>query len=437
MVAGALLLVCAGSAESQETQRSAGLATMVQDVFGPSGLKVHSDALLPDGSTHSAHFNSDFQSNFRQFNIALASQLTSVPLPSPASGFTYMFDPSTGTFARSTQSFGPLLADRAETIGARKMIVGWDYQYISFDSLEGVSLRRIPAVFTHDDYQLGGGVTDIVTTTNAIKANVAQFTGLVTYGVGNRTDLSLAIPVVRTSLAVVSDAQIQHFGTDPQSGVHFFPDQTSPHGYGSFEQFAARGSASGVGDLVIRVKNTFVRANRRTFAGALELRAPSGDENDLLGAGAWGIKPLAIVSFTSGRTSPHVNVGYQWNGRSVLAGDVKAGIAKDLPDRITLAGGTDIGISPRLTVAFDVLSDRVLNSPRLTATTFHAGGPLGAGDFPNIAFVTRSYFVTSGAAGIKLNVAPGMLVNFNLRFSTSSHGLTDRLSPLLGIEYGF
>ena len=35
-------------------------------------------------------------------NVALTSQLATVPLPSPASGFTYHFDPATGTFVRST-----------------------------------------------------------------------------------------------------------------------------------------------------------------------------------------------------------------------------------------------------------------------------------------------------------------------------------------------
>ena len=67
--------------------------------------------------TTAAHFNSAFQSDFRLVNIALTSQLTAVPLPSPASGFTYKFDSATGTFVRSTTSFGPILSDRAETIG--------------------------------------------------------------------------------------------------------------------------------------------------------------------------------------------------------------------------------------------------------------------------------------------------------------------------------
>ena len=147
---------------------------------------VNSESVLPDGSTHSAHFNSAFQSNFTQFNIALASQLTSLPLPSPASGFTYRFDAATGTFVRSTQSFGPILTDRAETIGRGRFAFGFNFQHFSFDQLEGIDLTRVPSVFTHDDFQLGGGRADVVTTANAIDVSVGQWTGALTYGLTDR-----------------------------------------------------------------------------------------------------------------------------------------------------------------------------------------------------------------------------------------------------------
>ena len=86
------LLLLSISAPVSAQSRPPRLASVFNDLFGPNGLVVNSEEVLPDGSTHSAHFNSTFQSNFSQFNIALASQLTSLPLPSPASGFTYRFD---------------------------------------------------------------------------------------------------------------------------------------------------------------------------------------------------------------------------------------------------------------------------------------------------------------------------------------------------------
>ena len=94
------------------------LATLFTDLFGPNGLIVDSLATLPGEQRHSAHFNNDFQSNFKQFSTALVGQLVSVPLPSPSGGFTYQFDSSLGVFQRTTTSFGPILADRHETIGA-------------------------------------------------------------------------------------------------------------------------------------------------------------------------------------------------------------------------------------------------------------------------------------------------------------------------------
>ena len=150
------------------------LAEMLQNIYGAHGLTVDSEAVLPDGSTHSAHFNGAFQSEFERINIALVRQLGGLPIPSPASGFTYAFDNSTGTFVRSTQSFGPILADRAETIGRGRFAFGYSMQQFSFETFDGLRLRHIPAVFTHDDFNLGGGRADVITTNNAITASVSQ-----------------------------------------------------------------------------------------------------------------------------------------------------------------------------------------------------------------------------------------------------------------------
>src|SRR5215471_8257172 len=84
------------------------LATLFTNLFGPEGLRVDSEATLPGEQPHHAHFNSDFQSNFDKFTTAMVGQLVTVPLPSPASGFTYELDPETGVFKRSTESFGPI-----------------------------------------------------------------------------------------------------------------------------------------------------------------------------------------------------------------------------------------------------------------------------------------------------------------------------------------
>jgi hypothetical protein len=425
----------AGTAAAQD--RPATLATLFEDIFGPRGLVVASEDVQLDGSNHAAHFNSAFQSDFRLVNIALTSQLAAIPLPSPASGFTYRFDPSTGTFQRSTRSFGPILADRGETIGKGRMAFGFSYQFFSFDHLDGVPLVDVPAVFTHDNFDTGGGRADVVGTRNTIRADVSQFSGALTYGVTDRFDISLAVPMVRTRLSLLSNATIHRVGTGANVQVHFFPDENAIGGYGSTHQFYAEGTAAGVGDLVVRAKGTVLREGPRALAAGLDLRLPTGDERNLLGSGAAGLRPFAAFSTSVGRLAPHVNIAYQWNGDSVVAGDVASGVKADLPDRFMYAVGTDHGLTDRFSIVVDLTGQRVLSSSRLLTRETTATGPGGSVTLDDIRFETASFWVNNGALGFKANLAPRLLVNFNLRFAIGENGLSDRVAPLLGFEWAF
>jgi hypothetical protein len=431
------IVLAVAAAPHARAQNTGKLALIFRNIYGPNGLVVDSQASLPDGSTHSAHFNSGFQSEFTQFNIAMASQLTVLPVPSPASGFTYTFDTSTGTFKRSTQSFGPILAERAETIGKGRFAVGMNYQQFNFNTIEGIDLSRVPAVFKHDDYQLGGGRADVVTTNNSIEAAVGQITPFLTYGVTNQIDISLAVPIVHTRLRVTSDATIRRIGTESNPLVHYFSDPSAPNGIGSQREFAASGTATGLGDLIVRVKGTVVKKGFFGLALGTDVRVPSGDEKNLLGSGAPGVKPFAALSFVIGNVSPHLNAAYQWNGKSELAGDIKTGAKADLPNQVMYVAGADFGVNKKMTLAVDFFGQTVENSPRLFATSFTAVGPTKSETFPDIGFRTSTFTQVYGSAGIKSNVGGNILVNFNLRFGLNHTGLRDKVTPLIGIEYGF
>jgi hypothetical protein len=428
---------CVSVVQANAQTKPASLATLFEDIYGPNGLVLSSDDVSLDGTTHAAHFNSAFQSDFRLVNIALTGQLTAIPLPSPASGFTYQFDAATGTFVRSTRSFGPILSDRAETIGQGRLAFGFSNQFFSFDHLDGVSLADIPAVFRHDAFELGGGRADVVSTTNTVEADVSQFAGALTYGVTSRIDLSLAVPIVRTHLSLLSNARIQRLGTGSNLGVHYFLDPAALGTFGSTHQYFTEGSASGIGDLVVRMKTMLIREGSRALAAGIDARLPTGDEQNLLGAGAVGLRPFAAVSAAFGPFAPHANIGYQWNGESVLAGDVRAGIKANLPDQFQYAAGTDLAINPRFSMVFDLLGQRVLNSPQLSVYTLNATGAAGSASLPDIRFSTASYWVTDASLGFKTNVASRLLVNFNMRFNVGDRGLADRVAPLIGIEWSF
>jgi hypothetical protein len=408
------------------------LATLFSDLYGPNGLVVDSLATLPGEQPHTAHFNSDFQFNFSQFSTALVSQLVSVPLPSPASGFTYHFDPTLGVFERTTQSFGPILADRADTIGARRASVGFAFQRFTFDTVEGLDLHKVPAVFTHDNAFLLGGRQDVVTTMNSIEATVSQATAFATVGITDRFDVSLAVPFVSNDLKVVSVATIQRLGTTNPL-THFYRQSNGDVGVERI--FTAVGDASGLGDLMVRVKLRFVNRPSYGVAAGLDVRIPTGDEMNLLGSGAPGLQPFVIWSATYKNVSPHVNAAYKWLGSSVLAGNPARGESADLPDQVTYAAGADVSVNPHVTLAFDVLGRYVIDSERLEQETFHALD--GHSVFPNIAFTRDSFNALSGACGLKVSLFNRLLADVNLLFQLDDHGLRDKVTPLIGLEYTF
>jgi hypothetical protein len=408
------------------------LATLFTDLYGPNGLIVDSEASLPGDILHSAHFNSAFQFNFSQFSTALVSQLVSVPLPSPASGFTYRFDPSLGVFQRTTQSFGPILAERADTIGSGRISIGAAFQRFTFDTVEGLDLRKVPAVFTHDNAFLRGGREDVVTTVNSIQATVSQFTTFITVGVTDRFDVSVAMPVVANDLKVVSDATIHRLGTTNPL-THFF--RLSNGDIGDRRLFTAVGQASGLGDLTIRLKGEVVKRAAGGLAAGVDVRLPTGNEMNLLGSGATSVQPFGIWSTTIQKLSPHVNASYKWSGSSVLAGNPATGLSADFPDQVTYATGADLSVNAHVTLAFDVLGTYVIGSERLVQQQFAALD--GKSVFPNVTFARDSFNALSGTAGLKANLLERLLVDVNLIFKLDDHGLRDKVTPLIGFEYAF
>lgn len=424
-------------AQQTQTTRPASLATIFQDIYGPGGLVVSSDELTVDGTNHSGHFNSAFQSHFSLLNTDFATQLAAVPLPAPASGFTYRFDPGTGTFVRSTSSFGPILTERGETIGQGRIAFGFAYQFFSFDRLDDVRLGAVPAVFTHDNYQQGGGRTDVIGTENTIDASVKQFSAALTYGLTDRIDVAVAVPLLSTHLSLLSNARIYRVGTGTDTATHYFQSDAGVGGRGDTKQFYAEGNAAGVGDIAVRVKAAVLKENSRTLAVGVDTRVPSGDEENLLGSGALGVRVFGAFSSAVGRAEPHLNLSYQWNGKSVLAGDVKTGQKGQLPDQFLYAVGTDVGLNDRLTVVFDLLGRRVVNAPQMNTYPFTATGPAASVTLQDIRFSTASYWASDGALGLKANVAPKLLITANLRFQISGKGLVDRIAPLAGVEWAF
>ena len=436
VVVPAVLCMLLSSVMTQAQDDKLGL--IIPNLFGPNGLFVQSDVQSIGGHRHTAHFNSSFQSGFNQFNIALATEISALPLPSPASGFTYEFDTASGAFARTTQGFGPILSERAETIGKGRFSFGFNFQRFSFDSIEGLDLGEIPAVFVHDEDTF---LADVVTTSNSIETNVNQFTAFFTYGLAHRIDLSLGIPIVSTEMSATSIATIQRLATSGIPSFHYYAAPGQP--FGDNRTFTESSTASGIGDIVVRLKGTVAKSSTTGAALGFDVRLPTGDEQNLLGSGALGLKPFVAISFSRKTVSPHVNLAYQWNGDSLLASDFQFGPSgaefgekQDLPDSFLWIFGSDFGLGQYVTVIFDVIGTTFINSPRLVQTTF-TGRDASGTMFPDIDFADETFSIVNGALGFKVNLSGNVLIDFNLLFKLNDAGLRDTVTPLIGMEYSF
>ena len=289
---------------------------------------------VPDNPNHAAHFRPgvDQLQTPQQFNQQLVTLLATFPVGSSSGGFTYTFNPSLGTFSRSSESFGPLFAERALTIGRDRGSLGVGYQRSTYDTFEGKNLRQREIVFhvEHIDCcgTTSGGVTsgdgtrlnpafegDLIEAALALRLTTETVVFYGTYGLTDRLDIGVAVPLVSVDVDASIRARIQRLATAANPTIHQFdgdnPDERT---------FASAGSATGIGDIVVRAKYNFLRAGGGGLAAAVDLRTPTGDESNLLGTGGVQAKVYGIGSMAVGRLSPHVNVGYTASSKGALPG---------------------------------------------------------------------------------------------------------------------
>lgn len=435
---------------------------VLPNLFGSGGLTVANNPAFP----HYAHFTGVAQNTINQtLSTAIATQLAILPIISPSSGFTYKYDSAAGAFVRSTSSFGPIYTERAETIGRGKVYFGVSYQRFRFSTLDGIDLHAMPAVFSHVANTGPGGIpepyeADVISTSNNISLNMDQTMLFGTVGITDRIDVSVAVPIVSVRMSGSSNATIIRVSGPTFVPAPGAPAVPNPHQFdaaGSLTHvFNSNGSASGIGDVTFRVKGNILRTDNLSVALAADVRAPSGDAQRFLGSGATGIKPFVAISVPR-RISPHVNLGYQWNGSSILAGNITGTVVGEdaadnpviqngpatkqkLPSQIFYSAGVDVGITKSLSFAADYLGQAVINTPRVFLSqtiTANVPGGTGALTLPTIAGGKDTVGLNSGATGIKYNLFGQLLLTADILFRLDNKGLRQNVTPLIALSYAF
>jgi hypothetical protein len=436
------------------TKRSSDLICLVPQVYGPGGLvgTTFGGPLYPT-EFHEAHFQASSVSSLAPINSEIGVQLSQVPLASPVSGFIF----ANGVLQEAT-SFGPVLADRAETLGKRRIFVGLSYEYFHFDKADGVNLKSFGAVYTHelepticstfpttpclkepDGTEEPVYTEDIIATQNRIDVKVNQFTIVGTYGLSDNLDVSIAIPIVDLHMAMGSSATIYNFEPPPVN--HTFSSTSNVPGETyidpSHASFVSSNSAFGIGDVRLRGKYVAWHGAQEKAAVAvgLDVRLPTGDAYNFLGSGAWGLRPFVIYSY-SARVSPHASAGFEGNGNSILAGTVTSQPATtaQLPNAFSYSAGADASVTRWLGLSGDYIGTSLLNESRLETTTFLAYNNL---TYSNVSTFTSTVNQANISAGAKVRPMSRLLVTGNVLFRLNNAGLHFKPSPLIGVSYTF
>jgi hypothetical protein len=323
---------------------------------------------------------------------------------------------------------------------------------------------------------------------------LSQNIAFLTYGVTDRFDVSVGLPVVHAAVQARTYSGVIYAGDGglgtsnstcwcvstftPGSPSATLP--TSPLG-GNIGQ-AALGK-TGLGDVLLRLKGTVVRTASAVVAVGGDVRFPTGDAQNYLGVGTTTVKPFAAVSFYSKPLwdgvvfSPHFDVGWQFGGKSILGGQLTASSVPVqvtdgngnpqtinyqgapfttptkgyLPDVFTWAAGTEVALGSRNTVSADILGNEVGWIHGILNATMET--------IPNQALPTTSYpsnltpntgsatgLVSAGlvsfgqytaSLGDKVRVAGNLVAYVNFLVRLDHNGLTAGITPMFGLGYSF
>lgn len=287
---------------------------------------------------------------------AIGLSVSSIPTPATSSASVVEFTPG-GRIQTRQLSSGPIYGERAPTLGPGKLLAGVLLAWMNYSDLRGVPITDLSFNFRHVDIPGTPGLGNPVQENNLLQVNMhlavqtvaASF--FATYGVTNWMDVGVAVPLVRTSLSGWSQAQVIPFGSN--SVYSFGGPADDPK---LSEQSFAEGSATGIGDVGLRLKLNLSQSGKVGAAFLGDLRLPTGSEENLLGLGAVAGRAVGVTSMELGNFTPHLNLGYLYRGR-----------ADSLQNHSLLATlGFDQLLTAGITLAVDLLGEFELDQSTLS-----------------------------------------------------------------------
>lgn len=367
---------------------------------------------VPAGAASAADIAAGIGSRFPRF--PLAPFWGTIESGGPADG---------GNLVLTSGSFG----ERAATGGRGRFRMGIIHQGTEYGSLDGFNLRRndMKLVLAHSatphTAPPDADALEQFVSMDLDRRSTALFAA---FGLSDRLDIGILVPAVHVNVnarvtsfirrAEGSDEDIHSF--DPL----YLANRTE---YGDWTR-------NGIGDVEVRAK---LRAGRNVALTA-GVRAPTGDEENWIGLGAWQMTGGLVVSGSAGRVGPRMNAAYTYS-RSTSEG-------LDVADEVNYGAGVDIALSRYVTLSADAVGRALLRATRLrsgslalppvtTTTGFTSTNVLlASGDRSDLHMVF-------GSGGLRVLAGQHLLLSGDVYFPILDKGLAPKIGVVLGANVLF
>lgn len=419
MVAVGLLLVVGDSGARS-------LSDGITGIFGPGGVTLDVRPVNPAFPPHTAHFSSDSLATLGLLVSELATTAADFPAVSTVPGFTYRFNPDLEVFERAPGPLGPVFVERPQTLGAGKFDIGVSYLYVDFDELNGESLDGlIFGELGHNDCCAAPpspGVPAFENDTAELSFDKFELTSHVitffaTYGVTDRWDVNLVVPVIQTELDVRASATVRNESGAP---IHFFDNATQR----TVETRSEDDDKLGIGDVQLRTKYRILDNEMLGLASGLALRLETGDEKDFQGIGATTLTPFVAVAKAIGIVDLHANGGIEIN------------FEESDQSRIRWATGATLQLGERVALLADFLGNSSLKTDRLNVEVPTFVENPSAPQFETVRSEVATDIIDF-APGVKVMLSDRAVAFATVFVPLNDDGLRADFVPAGGIEVTF
>jgi len=347
---------------------------------------------------------------------AIGTNVAGIPVSATSGGSTFRFE--VGAPVRTSVSPGPVFAERAQTLGRGRVFVGANINRLHFTTLRGIDSIQGQSCAPYGVPRLENDVIELRLRLD-LAMTVTSF--FVSFGLLDRVDVGVALPIVTTSLVGTSDAQIISFADS--LAAHFFGG--TPANPILTTSRSVTGSATGVGDMAVRVKVNVTQSERTGFALLGDARFPTGSAVDLLGSGHFSARGLGILSARFGPFAPHANIGYLLRN------------SDSLNSAVLVTVGFDHLMAPWATMAADVVSELQVGESKVKLPgTVTYDVPFRRTVEPTNIPNQRDDIINA-SFGFKFLTSSGITIVTNTMWPLNRGGLRPNVVWTAGLDYNF